>query len=117
MPKFVSAQFHNTDLGLKIRAVDENDRVWWLDDECTQGNWLEYLKDGGVVVPADTPPVPPTPDELDLAELNAIMLAQGSVGRATLEILFGVIKGTIPVTPSLTKSQFKTMVKNMMRTP
>lgn len=58
----------------------------------------------------------PTIDEIDQDELNRALAAEGSIVRAGLEILFGVIKGTIPVTPALTKAQFVAMLKARMRT-
>lgn len=59
---------------------------------------------------------PPDWDALDTAEINRMLLDDGSVVRAGLEILFGVIKGTIPVTPALTKAQFVAMLKARIRT-
>jgi hypothetical protein len=58
----------------------------------------------------------PTNDEIDQSALNEALTAEGSVTRAMGDILFGVIKGTIPVTPSLTKQQFVTMLRAKMRT-
>jgi hypothetical protein len=52
MPKFVSAEYVANDLPppeLLIRAVDEDGVVWWLQDNCKQGDWLDYLEQGGQV--------------------------------------------------------------------
>lgn len=58
----------------------------------------------------------PTNDEIDQDELNRALAAEGSVTRALSEIVFGIAKGTIPVTPSLTKQAFITMLRAKMRT-
>ena len=57
----------------------------------------------------------PTLDEIDTEELNKILLAEGSVTRAILETLFGMMKGTIPINPDITKQQFITAFKAKMR--
>lgn len=55
MPKFVSAQYVPNEAPapgqppMLIRAVDEDGVVWWLDDNCTQGDWLEFVAKGGTV--------------------------------------------------------------------
>lgn len=56
MPKFVSAQYvpnSNPPPEQLIRAVDEDGVVWWLDETCSQGDWLEYLQAGNSVMAAD----------------------------------------------------------------
>ena len=58
----------------------------------------------------------PTNDETDQEELNRALAAEGNVARALAELLFGVIKGTIPVNPALTKPLFVAMLKAKMRT-
>lgn len=63
------------------------------------------------------PNAPEDLDALDNATLNAILTEPGSVVRAMAEIQFGMIKGTIPVTPSLTKQQYLGMLKQRMRSP
>lgn len=54
--------------------------------------------------------------QMDLDALNAALAQDGSVVRALAEIVFGIAKGTIPVTPSLTKQAFVTMLRAKMRT-
>jgi hypothetical protein len=56
MPKFVSAQYvpnHLPPPEMMIRAVDEEGTVWWLQEDCTQGDWLEFKAQGGSVMAAD----------------------------------------------------------------
>lgn len=57
-----------------------------------------------------------TDSQRDDTALNDALAAEGSVFRALAEIVFGVVKGTIAVTPSLTKAQFIAMLKQRMRT-
>jgi hypothetical protein len=63
MPNFVSAQYVNVEdpppAKTLIRAVDDEDKVWWLDDSCTQGDWLAYIEAGGTIEPAATVEEPP----------------------------------------------------------
>ena len=52
MPKFVSAQYVPNEMpppDQLIRAVDEEGTVWWLQDDCTQGDWLAFVEEGGSV--------------------------------------------------------------------
>lgn len=52
MPKFVSAQYVANDLPPPdqiIRALDDEGIVYWLDDSCTQGDWLSYIENGGTI--------------------------------------------------------------------
>lgn len=74
--------------------------------------WAKYLEWGGQPVPY----VAPDLDADDLASLNAALAQEGSLGRATLELLYGVITGKIPVTPSLTKPAYIAMIAARMRT-
>lgn len=56
MPNFISAQYVPNDTpppDQLIRAVADDDTVWWLKDDCTQGDWLRYLEQGGAIKPAD----------------------------------------------------------------
>jgi hypothetical protein len=76
---------------------------------------LAFLAGGGSIGPYEPPPPPPTLDQMDTASLNDALTAPGTFTRALGEILFGVIKGTIPVTPALTKPQFVAMLKAKMR--
>ena len=57
----------------------------------------------------------PTEDELDTEELNRMLMQPGTVLRGLAEVVFGIAKGTIPVTPSLTVQQFRTLIKQRMR--
>jgi hypothetical protein len=66
MPKFVSAQYVANDIpppDQVIRAVDDEGRVWWHDDSCTQRDWLTYLAEGGTVEAAGDKPIIPPPEE------------------------------------------------------
>lgn len=67
----------------------------------------EFVADAVLPLPA---PV------LDQDTLNAILLEEGSVLRAISEIQFRMIKGTVLVTPSITVAQYRTLLKNAMRT-
>lgn len=60
---------------------------------------------------------PTNNDEIDQAELNRAILAEGSVTRAGLELLFGIMSGKIAIDPTLTKPKFITLLKGRMRTP
>lgn len=76
-------------------------------------------KTGEEVLLADAPPSDPTPvdlSQIDTDALNVALVQDGSVVRALAEIVFGIAKGTIPVTPSLTKQAFVTMLRAKMRT-
>jgi len=56
MPNFVSAQYVVNDMPPPeqlIRAVGDDDTIWWLNDACTQGDWLRYIAEGGTIAPAD----------------------------------------------------------------
>ena len=56
MPNFVSAQYVVNELPPPeqlIRAVEDTGTVWWLTDDCQQGDWLRYLAEGGTIAPAD----------------------------------------------------------------
>ena len=58
MTTLVSAQYVANDFpppDQVIRAVDDQGAVWWLDDNCDQGDWLAYLDAGGTVEPAAVP--------------------------------------------------------------
>lgn len=88
MSKFVSAQYMNTDFGTKIKAIDADGRVWWLDNQCKQGDWLEYVKGGGVIAPADSVPTPPTSAEKNQAILDEMMLAKNSPLRGVVVLMF-----------------------------
>lgn len=59
----------------------------------------------------------PTPDETDQDEINRTLTMDGSVVRAGLELLFGVMSGKIAIDPNLTKPKFITLLKGRMRTP
>lgn len=82
MAKFVSAQFVNTDVGVKIRAVGDDGRVYWLENNPRVGDWLEYVKNGGVVTAAVPLPTPPTPTEKDKAVADGLQAALGDPVRA-----------------------------------
>lgn len=56
-----------------------------------------------------------TPAERDLDNLNAELLADGSAFKGLASYVFGLAKGTIAVNPSLTRAQFATAVRNLMR--
>lgn len=56
----------------------------------------------------------PTPDEANKDKINQALLENGSVVRAGLEVLFGVIKGTIPINPNTTKAQFINLLQSRM---
>ena len=73
----------------------------------------EFLADDHPEVVAFTRP--PTATEMDDRLLNAALVAEGSVFRAMAEVQFGMIKGTIAVTPTLTKAQYIAMLKARMR--
>jgi hypothetical protein len=52
MPTFITAEYVANDLPppeYLIRAVDEDGVVWWLQEDCAQGDWLRYREDGGTV--------------------------------------------------------------------
>jgi hypothetical protein len=58
MTVFVSAQYVVNETPppeTLIRAVDDKGAVWWLDDNCQQGDWLAYLDAGGTIEPAKVP--------------------------------------------------------------
>jgi hypothetical protein len=71
-----------------------------------------------VELPDAEPSNEPPPDlsKIDTDELNRVLAQEGSVVRALSEIVFGLAKGTITVTPSLTKQAFVTMLRAKMRT-
>lgn len=75
----------------------------------------EWEAEGNVIAPYVVPVI--NLDADDLAAINAALTQPGTVTRALGEILFGVIKGTIPVQPGLTKPQFVALVKSRMRSP
>lgn len=77
---------------------------------------VDFIKGGGGIEPYEPPAPPPTLDQIDLRALNEALAAEGSVVRAIAEIQFGMIKGTIPVQPSLTKSAYIALLKARMRT-
>lgn len=55
MPKFVSAQYVANEApppDQLIRAVDEDGVIWWLQDNCQQGDWLRFVEEGGTVLVA-----------------------------------------------------------------
>ncbi len=56
----------------------------------------------------------PTQDELNQDEINRMLAQPGSLIRAIMEVQFGQIKGTIPVTPSITVDQYKNLLKARM---
>lgn len=58
----------------------------------------------------------PTPDETDQDEINRTLTMDGSIVRAGLELLFGVMSGKIAIDPTLTKPKFITLLKGRMRT-
>jgi hypothetical protein len=65
MPNFVSAQYVANEVpppDQLIRAVADDGTVWWLDDNCTQGDWLRFKQEGGTVEAAAAKPVIP-PEE------------------------------------------------------
>ena len=39
-----------------ITCTDEQGRVWWLTEDSEVGDWLEFLKAGGIVEPYKAPP-------------------------------------------------------------
>jgi hypothetical protein len=57
---------------------------------------------------------PDDTDEINQRVLNAALIEPGSVLRAIAEIQFGMIKGTIPVDPTMTLAQYRTLVKSKM---
>lgn len=61
-------------------------------------------------------PHPPTDDEVDQDTLNRSLAENGSFNRAIAEVLFGVIKGTIPINPNTTKAQYIALLKSRIRT-
>ena len=59
MPTFVSAQYVVNDLPppeMLIRAVDDEGTVWWLNDDCQQGDWLRFVQEGNTVKSAEPTP-------------------------------------------------------------
>ena len=57
MPTFIAAEYVVNELPppeLLIRAVDEDGTVWWLQEDCAQGDWLRYKEQGGTVREAGT---------------------------------------------------------------
>ena len=57
MPKFVSAEYVVNDFPppeMLIKATDDQDQVYWLQDDCQQGDWLEFLAAGNKVAAVDT---------------------------------------------------------------
>lgn len=111
MITITAASFANEDRTAVVLTTMERGSV-----AISQGDrpelWAEYLKWGGATAPF----LPPDLNAIDQDALNAALAADGSVLRALAEIVFGIVKGTIPVTPSLTKQQFVTMLKAKMRT-
>lgn len=87
------------------------------------GNWVpaqEGWEEGGTVIGGVyTPPVKPTDDEIDLAELNRILVSEGSVLRAIMELMLIEINKLRAdhSRPPYTKAQFITALKAQMRTP
>lgn len=54
MPDFVSAQYVANEMpppDQLIRAVDADGTIWWLQDDCQQGDWLRFVEEGGTVTP------------------------------------------------------------------
>ena len=56
----------------------------------------------------------PTPDEANQDAINAVLIQPGSVVRAIAEVQFAMIKGQIPVTPTITKQQYIDLLKARM---
>jgi hypothetical protein len=58
MPTFVSAHYVVNDTpppDQLIAATAEDGTIWWLDDNCTQGDWLRFIEEGGTIEPAPSP--------------------------------------------------------------
>lgn len=69
------------------------------------------------VNPVLDPPVLPADEaRMDMDALNLVLAQEGSVFRAGMELLFGVMKGTIVVDPTLTPMKFKALLLAKMRT-
>lgn len=83
---FTSARYADPE-NKRIIATDERDREWWLETENDANNWKEYIDKGGVISPF-VPPPPPDLPAIDTAELNAALLADGSVMRALGMVMF-----------------------------
>ena len=59
MPNFVSAEYvvnATPPPEHLIRAVDDEGVIWWLQDDCTQGDWLRFVAEGGTVRAAEEAP-------------------------------------------------------------
>ena len=59
MTTFVSAQYVANEApppDQTIRAVDDEGVVWWLDDNCQQGDWLRFVEEGNTVKSAEPTP-------------------------------------------------------------
>lgn len=104
-------------------ADPENSTVnLWLDEySVTPGLPLDnpdvvsFVNGGGIIEAYELPAPPLTLDQIDIAALNEALTAPGTVTRALGEVVFGIIKGTIPITPSITKQQFVALLKAKMR--
>lgn len=77
---------------------------------------LDFVAGGGTIEPYEIPPAAPTLDEMDKKLLNQLMMDEGSFARAIAEIQFMQIKGTLPVTTSITAKQYKDLIELHMRT-
>ena len=109
----VSARYSDPE-HTRVISTDERGREWSHGVNSEVGDWVRYLANGGQISDYVAPP-PPDLSAIDLAELNRALTEQGSVMRALAEVVFGIAKGTIPVTPSLTKPQFVALLKDRMR--
>jgi hypothetical protein len=56
----------------------------------------------------------PSLDEVNQTVINKILAEPGSLVRAIAEVQFGMIKGQIPVTPTITKQQYIDLLKARM---
>lgn len=76
---------------------------------------VDFVNAGGIVGQWQSPPPPPTVDQLDTSALNAALVAPGSVVRALGLIVFDIATGKIPVNPNYTMTQYVNLLKAKMR--
>lgn len=78
---------------------------------------LAFINGGGVVGPYETPPPPPTSDQLDTKALNEALVQDGSVVRALAEVMFLEINKLRVKTgdAAYTKAAFVAALKGKMR--
>lgn len=89
---------------------------YWVPDNL--GNMHRQLiaqweQDGHVIEPYVAAVV--DTNAMDTATMNAAMLQDGSIIRAIAAVQFDMIKGVLPITPSLTLPQYKALLKAKMR--